>query len=787
MQVYSRNLQQLRLRLDQDLKQSKVPSPLSTSHPLSFIADTGSTPADAAGDSDSSKGGRVSRQTTHSAAGSVSIAPRGTACGANELLPSAPAPHVPAITSLTEEAGTLTFRGGCSVVSSASGGAPCGGAVPPGEVVGVRDAESGLLYSSRHIYAPIGEYSEAAQLVDSRMVAAPEAGAAARLAAATAAAAMTAPPLPRPGRFQTAPAASAGLGSRGSSCSVPAPFKIPNTGSMSVQAGGSVKVHVEHASRASTPPVHVRAGAGSVAFPIVAPPHVMLSRSPSPRVTSVTPAAAVSGAATSPVPPPPRSLRMQVGNTSPPMPMPRPLLGRPHSAHRLAAPAPLPLVPPASSMTPPAGGAPPACPVPVWRAPDWPGPAPPHLAAAAARPRAASPRVPQHPRPGYVSPPQSHRSITPPAPAPPPQAPGPVPGTPAADPDFLRRSLRNRSGAGADAGTALPRPPSFSVSMLGNPGGSPPVPPPPPTPPLAAPWEPWAGAQDLALRGPGQPWAPVRGQSSSLAQQPVPNEALQRAAAGPPCAPWGPHPGFASPLAPGSGGTRPAAGFGCCYGAGGSVQPPVPNGGPCGAACGCAGSGGAAGIGGAPYPCSPPVGSRSLSPMPRAGGCPPQRPRPNSVSRLHDNGYAAAACGSGSAMAAAPPVPPYGMPYSAAARARAGAPAIDRQETLPIRGMPYPPAPAGHLPAGFEPGGSLPPTELNVHYQDDGILNSGSGPLVMDVDFTQLCSPARRPQRGTSESHGSHGSLGVPYPESFDYSEPTWLYAPFGAQHQVTN
>lgn len=79
----------------------------------------------------------------------------------------------------------------------------------------------------------------------------------------------------------------------------------------------------------------------------------------------------------------------------------------------------------------------------------------------------------------------------------------------------------------------------------------------------------------------------------------------------------------------------------------------------------------------------------------------------------------------------------------------------------------------------MEPGGSLPATQLNLLCQDDGRINSGSGPLVTD-EFTRLCSPAQIHQRGLPET------AGVPYPESFDYSEPLWLHAPFGAQHQVT-
>lgn len=876
MQAYSRNLQQLRLRLDEDLKQSKaslavsidpqqhkVPVAVSTHLPLSFLADTGSTPA-GPGDSDSSKGG-ASRQTTQSATGSVSIAPRGKTPGATDSLIAACAPSITTINALAEDDGPLTFRGGCSVVSSASGGAMCGGVGPAGEpeqsqVLGVRDADSGLIYSSRHIYAPIGEYSgtNVASLVNEAMARSPLirqnssggclqahqqlAQSAATLPpmgdrcmgttpeAASAATAFNGLPPPRSACLLPTSTQSTGHGSRGSSCSVPAPFRISNGGSVSVQIGGSVQVHgprpqsPSNGGRASTPSLVVRHGSERLDVANGRAARVVPPRSPSPAVTRVRTPTAGAGAATSPVPPAPRALRFpgcgiaaSPGNVSPPIPLPRAVLGQSHSPHRLAAPAPLPLASPAFAVNPRACGTH-GSPIPVWRAPDWPSTTPPQgdtgknpTGGPAQQPLTVA-------RPGYLSPPQSYRSATPPVPtfaaaSPPPLATTPaaalLPGTPATDPDFLRRSLHHRAGGsqsagegsaagtaactlateasvsnlqaglGADTSTAVSHPMLLMThpkpgSMPGSPGSPPPLPPPPPTPPLAAPWEPWAGAQDLALGGPGQPWAAVRGRCSSSSQK----TESSPCAPPPPCAAWGPRSGFASPLTPIHGVTHTAPGVGSCGGAGGSLKFPVSNVGPCIGVAGCTGPSNVASLGGAPYPCSPPLGTRSVSPMPVSGGCSPQRSRVTSINRAQDS-YVATGWGS---VVASPPLQSCGPSCPAAVRAPEACswvPLVDQPDTSTCRGVQYAPSSVGYLQGSLEHAGSLPPTQLNLHYQEDGIINSG--PLAMDVDFTRLCSPAPMHQRGASESPGG------PYPESFDYSEPTWLQAPFGVQHQVSN
>lgn len=470
-------------------------------------------------------------------------------------------------------------------------------------------------------------------------------------------------------------------------------------------------------------------------------------------------------------------------------------------------------------------------------------------------PEGATPPAPMLPRPGWLSPsatdpcttppvplaaPQPHASgVASPAPAPRPALP---PGTPATDPDFLRRSLRQRASictppsgegglavdgavsGGSCASNANPlaplQPPSppggvgafasspapgrtESVQLPGGAnspsfGGSPASPPPlPPPPPLAAPWQPWAGAQDLALGGPGQPWAPVRGRCQNTPPpMAVAAPPAQRATL-PPGGAWGHSPCFPSSSASFGSATPPYPRLSTCgSGGGGSVSFGASNvGAGLGAACGPLGTAGSARFAsfGPAYPCSPPAASRSLSPPPPRAAVPPatggfsqQRARTPHATRPQEPSYASAGWApvvatSGNWQERSPSLPSTGASCSAALRQANGsqtegpgwAPVVYREprDSVPGHGLPMPPSPVGSC--------SLPPTQVNLHCQDEGLMSSG--PLAVDVDFTSRCSPAPIHQRGASESH-----QGVPYPESFDYSEPTWLRAPFGVQHQVT-
>jgi len=109
-----------------------------------------------------------------------------------------------------------------------------------------------------------------------------------------------------------------------------------------------------------------------------------------------------------------------------------------------------------------------------------------------------------------------------------------------------------------------------------------------------------------------------------------------------------------------------------------------------------------------------------------------------------------------------PPPPPPHMSYGS--RPEPGC--------SPYRSQSMRPAPSGA-------GGPLPETRPSlVHMEERALLRVPSTSSIdAGVDFTSQCSPARRPLRpGQDEG---------PYPESFDYSEPLWLNAPFGPQHQV--
>jgi len=82
--------------------------------------------------------------------------------------------------------------------------------------------------------------------------------------------------------------------------------------------------------------------------------------------------------------------------------------------------------------------------------------------------------------------------------------------------------------------------------------------------------------------------------------------------------------------------------------------------------------------------------------------------------------------------------------------------------------------------SGLNPLASAPTMAANVSfssYHNPSPLAS-MPTVAVDVDFLNMRQPA--PVRGSAPIDAS-------YPESFDYSEPSWLKAPFGVQHQVEN